>query len=126
MEMALMAASVALVLFSIFGAYLFYNRSPHLATAWRERLTGIHQVLLNKYYVDEIYSAIIVRPVIYASLFLWKIVDVIFIDGTINGMATIYGDVSQAARAGQTGRVRTYATFFAAGVVMILAWFIWI
>ena len=126
MELGLMAASVLLVLVAILVAYTVYNKKPHLATSWRDKLSGVHHLLLNKYFVDEIYSALIVRPVIYISLFCWKIVDVILIDGTINGVATIYGDISQTARASQTGRVRTYATLFLAGAVAIVAWFIWI
>jgi len=126
MELGLMAASVLLVLVAILVAYIFYNKKPHLATSWRNKLSSVHHLLLNKYFVDEIYSALIVRPVIYISLFCWKIVDVILIDGSINGVATVYTDISQTSRASQTGRVRTYATLFLAGAVAIVAWFIWI
>ena len=83
----------------------------------------MHQILLNKYYVDELYGATIVRPVVYFSLFLWKIVDVIFIDGLINGVATIYNDISESLRHVQTGRLRTYATVFAFGVMVLVAFF---
>jgi len=121
-EIGLMVASVALVLIAIFLARMFYNKRPELATDFREKLSGIHRVLLNKYYVDEIYGAILVRPVVYLSLFLWKIVDVVFIDGLINGLATAYSDVSQYFRGVQTGRVRSYATLFVIGVVVLVAY----
>jgi len=121
-EIALMVASVALVLIAIFLARMFYNKRPELATNFREKLSGIHRLLLNKYYVDEIYGAILVRPVVYLSLFLWKIVDVVFIDGLINGLATAYSDVSQYFRGVQTGRVRSYATLFVVGVVVLVAY----
>jgi len=121
-EIALMVASVALVLIAIFLARMFYNKRPELATNFREKLSGIHRILLNKYYVDEIYGAILVRPVVYLSLFLWKIVDVVFIDGLINGLATAYSDVSQYCRSVQTGRVRSYATLFVIGVVVLVAY----
>lgn len=121
-EIALMVASVALVLIAIFLARMFYNKRPELATNFREKLSGIHRLLLNKYYVDEIYGAILVRPVVYLSLFLWKIVDVVFIDGLINGLATAYSDVSQYCRGVQTGRVRSYATLFVIGVVVLVAY----
>ena len=120
LEWGLMGASVLLVLLSIYAARLFYNKRTELATAWQNKLSGLHNLLLNKYYVDEIYGAIIVRPIVYLSLFLWKIVDVIFIDGLINGLAIVYGDISETVRQSQTGRVRTYATLFAIGVMVIV------
>ncbi len=126
MEVTLMVASVALVLAAIFAAYTFYRRKPELATAWRSKLSGVHHLLVNKYFVDEIYGATIVRPVVYFSLFLWKVFDVVFIDGFINGMASVYSDISETVRTGQTGRVRTYATVFLLGVVVVIAYFIWI
>ncbi|HWR81700.1 MAG TPA: NADH-quinone oxidoreductase subunit L [Candidatus Deferrimicrobium sp.] len=122
MEMLMMVAAIGFVLFSVWLASLIYNRKPELATSARERLYGLHRVLLNKYYVDEIYAAIIVRPVVYLSLFLWRIVDVIFIDGLINGLARLYGDVSEALRGLQSGQVRGYATVFVAGVVALVAY----
>ncbi len=125
MEWGLMAASVVLVLIAIFLARKIYNQTPALSTRLRESMSGAHKVLLNKYYVDEIYGAIVIRPLVNFSLFLWKIVDVIFIDGFINGMATIYGDISRTLRAGQTGRVRSYATIFVAGAVVLVAYLLY-
>ncbi len=121
LELGLMLASVLLVLVAIFMARKFYHQKPELATQMRERLSGVHRTLLNKYYVDEIYSAVMVRPLINGSKFLWRIVDVLFIDGFLNGLATVYSDISQLLRTGQTGRVRTYATVFVTGAAVILA-----
>lgn len=123
-ELGLMVASVALILMAIFLARKFYHTRPELATRYREKLSGLHRLLVNKYYVDEIYGAIMVRPAVYFSLFLWKIVDVIFIDGLINGLAKVYDDTSQFLRAVQTGRVRSYATLFVTGVVVLVAYFV--
>ncbi len=123
MEWLLMFASVALVLVAIYLAYNFYLKKTSLSTAMKEKLSGVHKTLLNKYYVDEFYGAVIVRPIIYFSLFLWKIVDVLIIDGLINGSATVYNDISEFLRQGQSGRVRSYATIFTLGVVVLLAFF---
>jgi NADH-quinone oxidoreductase subunit L len=125
MEWLLMILSVALVIVAIFLAYLFYNKRTQLATAWQQRLSGVHRTLLNKYYVDEIYGAIVVRPLIYLSLFLWKFVDVILIDGSINGSSTVYNDISEVMRLSQSGRLRTYATIFLGGVVILVGLFVW-
>jgi NADH-quinone oxidoreductase subunit L len=74
--------------------------------------------------VDEIYGATIVRPLVNGSLFLWKIFDVIIIDGLINGLATLIGDISTGLRPAQTGKLRTYATVFLAGVIILIAVFV--
>ncbi|NOY88784.1 MAG: NADH-quinone oxidoreductase subunit L [FCB group bacterium] len=123
-EWGLMIATVALVLISIYFAYLIYNKRTELATSLREKFSSVHKLLLNKYYIDEFYGAIVIRPLIYFSLFLWKVIDVAVIDGFINGMASSYDDVSGTLRTMQTGRVRTYATIFLAGVVIIIAYMV--
>jgi NADH-quinone oxidoreductase subunit L len=113
------------VLISIYGAFYFYRKNTGAATSLREKLSGLHQLLLNKYYVDEIYGAIVVRPTVYFSLFLWKIVDVLLIDGLLNGLAKLTRDVSDALRYSQPGRLRAYATAFVAGVVVVVAYFMY-
>ncbi|UCD63741.1 MAG: NADH-quinone oxidoreductase subunit L [Candidatus Zixiibacteriota bacterium] len=124
LEWGLMLASVALVLGSIYLAYLIYNKRTELATSLKERFSLAHRVLYNKYYVDEIYGAAVVRPVVYLSLFLWKIFDVVVIDGFLNGLASFYAETSELIRGGQTGRVRTYATVFLAGVILVVAYMV--
>ncbi len=123
-EMLLMALSVLLVLIAIYTARLFYNKKPELATALRGKLTGVHKTLQNKYYIDEIYTAVVVHPLIIVSIGLWKVVDVIFIDGFINTLALLYDGISQLFRHAQTGRVRSYVTVFVIGVVGILGWLV--
>ncbi|RKX21793.1 MAG: NADH-quinone oxidoreductase subunit L [Candidatus Zixiibacteriota bacterium] len=123
-EWGLMGASVVLVLIAIFLARLFYNKKPELATNFQQKLKGLHKLLLNKYYVDEIYGAVIIRPLVYFSLFLWKFIDVVIIDGFLNGMATLYNDISETFRQGQDGKLRSYATIFAGGVILILFYFL--
>jgi len=124
MEVGLMVATVILVLVAILAARKVYGQTPELSTRLREKTPHLHRLLFNKYYVDEIYGAVIVRPLVNMSIFLWKIVDVLIIDGLINGFATIYDDISQLLRTGQTGRVRSYATVFVAGVVALVAYFL--
>ena len=125
LEWGLMAASVALVLLAIYAATRIYKQKPEIATNLARRFSGLQTLLVNKYYVDEIYGALVVRPLVNLSLLLWRIVDVIFIDGLINGLAVIYDDISQLLRTAQTGRVRSYATIFVIGVVVVLALFVY-
>lgn len=125
MEWTLMGLSVLLVVLSIMAARHIYNQKPEIATALRNRMTGLHRLFLNKYYVDEIYGAIVIRPIINFSLFLWKVCDVVMIDGLLNGMASSYRGISQLARYSQTGRVRSYVAVFAFGVVLVLGYLLY-
>lgn len=123
-ELLLMLLSVALVLFSIYMAYYFYLKNTALAGRVQKSLSGIYRILYGKYFVDELYGAVIVRPLINGSIFLWKIVDVILIDGILNGLAYLVGDISRGFRQIQTGRLRSYVTVFALGVIIIMGIFI--
>ena len=71
---------------------------------------GLYMLLLNKYYVDEIYAALIVRPLLWISTnVLWHVVDEGMIDGIVNGSATVAresgGEAAQAA-IGQHAQLR--------------------
>lgn len=123
-ELLLMVLSVALVLFSIYMAYYFYLKNTALAGRMQKSFSGIYRILYGKYFVDELYGAVIVRPLVSGSIFLWKIVDVIFIDGLLNGLAYLVGDISRGLRHIQTGRLRNYVTVFALGVIIIIGIFI--
>jgi len=119
-EIILMISSVILVLISIYLAWYLYRKNTELPGKIRNNLSGVHYVLHGKYFVDELYSVIIVKPLIGGSLFLWKIVDVFIIDGLINGLAIVIGDISSGLRTIQTGRLRTYTAVFLTGVIVLI------
>ncbi|MBU1320090.1 MAG: NADH-quinone oxidoreductase subunit L [candidate division Zixibacteria bacterium] len=123
-EYLLMAISVALVLVSIYFAYLLYLKKPQMATSLQKKFSGLHKLIYNKYYVDEIYSAIVIRPIVNLSLFLWKVVDIVLIDGFVNGLASMVKSFSSTTRTIQTGYLRNYALIFLGGAVIVLAFFI--
>jgi NADH-quinone oxidoreductase subunit L len=86
----------------------------------------VRELLLNKYYVDEVYDAAIVQPIRIASEEgLWKVVDVRLIDGAVNGVAETVSGSSEVLRRVQSGSVRTYAASLLLGVVMILGYYLW-
>jgi NADH-quinone oxidoreductase subunit L len=124
LEFLLMLITLAVVGIAIYAAYRIYKVRPEIADSLPKKLPGVYRLLLNKYYVDEIYGAVIVRPVIYFSVFLWKVMDVLFIDGIINGLANLYDGISESARSFQTGRIRTYASVFALGVAILVAYMV--
>ena len=81
---------------------------------------------MNKYYVDEIYNAIIVQPIKYLSTgLLWRGVDAGLIDGTVNGVGLVVRGWSAVLRRLHTGSVRAYAMSLFAGVVMIVGYYLW-
>jgi NADH-quinone oxidoreductase subunit L len=123
-ELLLMAASVILVLISVYLGYYLYRKNISAAGSLKNRFSAIHTILHGKYFVDEFYGAAIVRPIVNGSLFLWKIFDVFVIDGIANGLATIIADISRGLRPVQTGRLRTYATIFLTGAIILIGYFI--
>jgi NADH-quinone oxidoreductase subunit L len=125
LELILMFFSVGLIIVAIYLAHYFYLKNVDLAGKLKQALSGIYLISYRKYFVDELYHGLFVRPLIGFSTILWKIFDVIVIDGTINGSAGLIGAVSQGLRKGQSGNLRRYTAIFLAGVIVIIGYFLW-
>jgi NADH-quinone oxidoreductase subunit L len=107
-------------------AWLFFLKRRDLADAAARRFHGLHQLLLRKYYVDEIYDAAIVQPIrIVSEEVLWKGVDATVIDGAVNGAGVTVRGASGWLRLVQTGSIRAYAASLMAGVLLILGYLLW-
>ena len=90
-----------------------------------EPTSGIHRLLANKYYVDEVYNALIVQPIKNGSHFLlWKLVDNGIIDGIVNGVAAIVRFIGGLLRRFQTGVVQAYIVSMVLGIVIFLAYYL--
>ncbi len=126
-ELALTGLSLAIA-FGGFGlAWLLYYKRRELPDQIAARIRGLYQTVLNKYYVDEIYNAVIVRPIMWFSTkVLWRTVDVAIIDGTVNHVAADTRRISDRSRRMQSGNVRSYAGWVAAGAAVVLAFMIWV
>jgi len=86
----------------------------------------VHRLLLNKYFVDEAYDAVIVQPIYRVSeRGLWKIVDAGLIDGAVNTAGESVSGWSAVLRLLQTGSIRAYALSIFVGVVVILGYYVW-
>ena len=86
---------------------------------------ALHRLLANKYYVDEIYNALIVQPVKNGSHFLlWKLVDNGIIDGIVNGVAALIRFIGGLLRRLQTGLVQAYIISMVLGIVLFLAYYL--
>jgi NADH-quinone oxidoreductase subunit L len=125
LEYTLMAASVAIAFAGIGLAYFMYVVQPGLADRLAASARGVYQLLLNKYYVDEIYEGAIVQPTVKGSGWLWRIFDARFIDGIVNGTADFVAANAAAWRRLQDGNVQHYALSFLIGVAVILGYYTW-
>jgi NADH-quinone oxidoreductase subunit L len=126
LEITLMVVSSVVALVGIGIAGFFFLTNRRAADAVARRFSGVHRLLTNKYYVDEIYDATIVQPIrIVSEDGLWKVVDVRVIDAAVNGVGGAVAGTSQVLRRLQTGSVRTYAVSLFLGVVLVLGYYLW-
>ena len=105
-------------------AFRAYLQTPALATALQSRFSGLHNALLNKYWVDEFYDAIVVSPVYRLSQWLWRFFDEKIVDGIVNGVGYTLEGGSAVLRLFQTGYVGTYALFITLGVLALFLHFL--
>ncbi|HUL44128.1 MAG TPA: NADH-quinone oxidoreductase subunit L [Bacteroidota bacterium] len=121
-EYFLMALSIAVAVGGVLFARTLYLRKPEVAQKIASSFKGIYSLFWNKYFVDEIYDAGIVTPVVKSSeKLLWKGIDIGIIDGMVNGSAKLMGWLSSRMRKIQVGVAQTYAIAFVVGILVILA-----
>jgi NADH-quinone oxidoreductase subunit L len=126
-ETTLMIVSVVVALAGIGMAAYFFLVNRRAAERAAAQLSGVHRLLSNKYYVDEVYDAAIVQPIrIVSEDGLWKGVDIGVIDRTVNGVAGAVAGGGEVLRRLQTGSVRAYAVSIFLGGVLILGYFLWL
>jgi NADH-quinone oxidoreductase subunit L len=119
---ALTGPPVIVGLFGILIAWWFYIRKPDLPDKLAAGLYGLYALLLNKYFVDELYAAVIVRPLLWVSTnVLWHTVDEGIIDGTVNGSARLAREAGGQLRELQSGNARSYASWVVVGAVGVTA-----
>ncbi|MFQ5638497.1 MAG: NADH-quinone oxidoreductase subunit L [bacterium] len=125
LEIAFMVISTLIALMGIGFAYLFYVAKPATPYELSEKLKHVYKFLVNKWYVDEFYDYLVVRPVNYISdSILWKWLDIRIIDGLVNSVAKMILGLSEKFRRVETGLVQNYALSIVAGVVLIIGYFL--
>ena len=118
---SLMLISVAAGLIGILAAWLVYVARPGMADALAAGLKPLYTALYNKYFVDEIYDATVVKPVVLGSRsVLWKGVDAGLIDGSVNGVGERARNIGAVLRLLQSGNIRSYATWVLFGSVVLI------
>jgi len=148
-ELLLMALSVGIALVGMYIAYRFYKRDAQWTAATRlaTRFAPLYDLILNKYYVDELYNATIVRgTLVFSQALSWfdanvvdglvnltrnvtvyvlgygsSLFDQFVVDGAVNGLAALAGLTSRWFRRMQTGFVQNYALVMGGGIVLIAA-----
>jgi NADH-quinone oxidoreductase subunit L len=120
--LALLTLVAAAIGFAV--AYLLYAGRPEMAVAWRTRLGPIATLVEHKYYIDELYDRLFVRPGFALGRFLSNVVEPRVIDGAVDGVAQFFLLESREWRLIQTGRVRSYGLWTlggAIGIVVVVA-----
>ncbi|MBU2982087.1 NADH-quinone oxidoreductase subunit L [Lentibacter algarum] len=111
------------MLIGFLTAYWFYIVNPRLPARLAESQRPLYLFLLNKWYFDEIYDAIIIRPAFALGRFFWKKGDGDVIDGALNGVAMgIVPFFTRLAGRAQSGYIFTYAFAMVIGVVCLVTW----
>ncbi len=118
-ELAPLIAGVA----GIALAYGMYIARPELPAIFAKEHGAIYRFLLNKWYFDELYDRIFVRPLICLARFAWKIGDATIVDGVPNGLAAIAAGGARQAVKLQTGSLAAYAFVMLIGVVVLVGVF---
>ena len=120
-DFTLMAISTAAGLAGIFLAWLMYVARPGMADSLAGSVKGLYTLVHRKYFVDELYDAAVVRPMVGGSrALLWKGVDAGIIDGAVNGVGARAKNVGGLLRLAQSGNIRSYATWVLFGSVLLI------
>jgi len=121
LEVILSGVAVAAAFIGLITAWRMYGKEVK-----RGPSEGFHKVLYNKYYVDELYQAAIVGPLVWLSRnVFWKVVDVGVIDGTVNGIASGTTAVGDKMRHTQSGNTRSYAVWVLVGALVVFGIIFW-
>ena len=126
LELTLMGVSSGIAVLGILIAFGVWVRKRLIAERFAETYPGLHRLLLNKYYIDEIYDASVVQPIkVISRDGLWRGFDVNVIDGLVNGAGRVVDTGAATLRRLQTGSVRAYAGSIFVGVIVILGYYLW-
>ncbi len=126
-EWVLTGISVAAATLGFFFAWLLYYKRRDLPERITGKVHGIYMMVLHKYYVDEGYGAIFVKPLLALStVVLWRGIDQGVIDGLVNGAGATSKGIGNELRRMQSGNIRSYAAWVAIGGAAVIAYMVWL
>jgi NADH-quinone oxidoreductase subunit L len=126
LEHTLMIITTGIVFLGILVAYTMYMRNRSLPDTFAAKSPSTYRMLLNKWYVDELYEKTVINPLHSISVFFWKGIDVVVIDGLVNGTAAFFMKCGVVSRAAQSGYVQRYAVSFLVGVFALIAYYMYV
>ena len=126
LEYALMGVSIVVAFLGWVVAHLLYSGRSQMPARIAGALGGLYEAVVHKYYIDELYAVFFVKPLIDGSTeILWHGIDQGIIDATVNNSADAARHVSDEARHMQSGNLRSYAGWVAAGGAVVIAYMVW-
>ena len=126
-EWILTGISVGAATLGLFFAWLLYYKRPQLPDRITAKIHGIYLLVLHKYYVDEGYGAVFVKPLLALStVVFWRGVDQGIIDGLVNGAGATSKSIGNELRRMQSGNIRSYAAWVAIGSAAVVVFMIWL
>ncbi len=125
-EFGIMGLSTTIALTGLVIAAIFYLVKTGIPVRLARNFSSIYRILFNKYYVDELYSFILIRPTLWiANRFIEGITDAKIIEGIVNGVPRSIGRFAGILRKVQTGLTQQYAIIMAAGILIIIILMLW-
>ena len=121
LELGLAAVSVFTAALGFYVAYVFYYKKPGIATAFAKKSPALYRLVENKFYIDEIYSAVIVTPLLmFTRIFLGGLVDSVLVNGSAKAAGATTRGLSGLTTRIQSGNIRSYAGWLALGAAAVL------
>jgi NADH-quinone oxidoreductase subunit L len=123
----LTGVSLSLAILGIIAAWYFYLKAPGMPYLIAYQMQSVYEVLLHKYYIDELYNLIVTRPLFWIStMVLGRVVDSFIIDGLVEGAGLTVETGGQLSRRLETGNVQQYAFVYVLGVLAIVAYYLYL
>jgi NADH-quinone oxidoreductase subunit L len=119
-EAGLILAATAAALAGIAMAFVFYRKRPDLPGRTARAFPRLHRLLVGKYYVDEAYDAVVVRPLVRGAELVYTHFDLKVVDGALDGSAAAAASAGKGLNVLQSGLVRDYALAFLFGAILFL------
>ncbi|RYZ49836.1 MAG: NADH-quinone oxidoreductase subunit L, partial [Sphingobacteriales bacterium] len=119
-EYLLMGISAGAAVLSIIIAYVIYVSKRTVPAEESAKLNPVHNLVYNKYYIDELYNSIVVRPLHWLSVQFHKVVDVLMVDGMVNGVGKLVVQSGRGLRYMQHGSIGIYILAMVVGIIAIL------
>jgi NADH-quinone oxidoreductase subunit L len=120
-EILLMLISISVAFASATLAYIFYVKDTSKPTQFVSKIKGLHNVVYNKYFVDEGYAKAIILPLVAFSRNLWLHMDVEFIDKATHKLSGFFQDSADGLKSLQNGNLQSYAVYIVIGFIAMIS-----